>query len=535
MTLSDRISALGDQGCAVTTVRHLVDAIGAPLLSVLASPSGLDGRVRTTVLHDPIDQLPDEPDALLLLSGTRADSAAAIEVVREAGPLGYCAVVVKRRGGDLEPLLAEAAAQGIAVLAAADEVSWPRLDSLLQSVLGSQGVGDASTAGSGDELFALANAIAAVIGGSVAIEDIDRRLLAYSSLQDQRIDEIRMRGILDRRVPDMERNLTQYRMVLDAEGVVQFPEVIDELARSAIAIRAGSQPLGTIWAIVGEGGTGSDGEREMLDGARIAALHMLRRSNAGELELQVRESALRGALDGSLSAQDFEFRLALPGGAQMTLVGVAPFLVLDGTTPLITHVGSALSRYVSAFRPDAAVATTSRAVYVLLPQGGEAAAQRLARGALKAISKSFESGIRAAISFTSTDPADIPAMRREIDDILRVTTGQADLAEVASLSDVHARVLLAHVADELARRPRLRHPGVDAMVTFDIENRTEYVASVTAWMDCVGDMAAAATTLGVHPNTLRYRLRRVDELFEVSMDRPDDRLSLWLQLRLAPH
>ncbi|MET9462969.1 helix-turn-helix domain-containing protein [Streptomyces canus] len=48
-----------------------------------------------------------------------------------------------------------------------------------------------------------------------------------------------------------------------------------------------------------------------------------------------------------------------------------------------------------------------------------------------------------------------------------------------------------------------------------------------------GNVAEAATRLGVHPNTLRYRLRRTADLFDISLDDPDDRLSLWLQLRLT--
>ena len=46
-------------------------------------------------------------------------------------------------------------------------------------------------------------------------------------------------------------------------------------------------------------------------------------------------------------------------------------------------------------------------------------------------------------------------------------------------------------------------------------------------------VASAAHQLGVHPNTLRYRLRQVDELFDITLDHPDDRLSVWLQLRAA--
>jgi DNA-binding PucR family transcriptional regulator len=36
----------------------------------------------------------------------------------------------------------------------------------------------------------------------------------------------------------------------------------------------------------------------------------------------------------------------------------------------------------------------------------------------------------------------------------------------------------------------------------------------------------------VHENTLRYRIRRLAEIFDMTFDDPDDRLLAWLQLRV---
>ena len=37
----------------------------------------------------------------------------------------------------------------------------------------------------------------------------------------------------------------------------------------------------------------------------------------------------------------------------------------------------------------------------------------------------------------------------------------------------------------------------------------------------------------MHENTLRYRIRRIEELFDLDLADPDVRLVAWLQLRLA--
>ncbi|GGV10398.1 transcriptional regulator [Kitasatospora herbaricolor] len=395
--------------------------------------------------------------------------------------------------------------------------------------------------GTSEELFALANAIAAVVGGSVAVEDLDRRVLAYSALPGQPMDDLRRRGILERRVPDDEpEQRGQYREVLAAPGVVRVPTLgADEMPRSAVAIRAGDLPLGTIWAIEGPAATDPAGrlvpaaERALVDGARLAALHMLRRRSSAELDLHAREDALRDALNGGRPAAEARYRLGLPARARLTLIGLAPLRAAGRETPPLVRLAAAAARHWAAVHADAAVSTAGRTVYVLLAELDPAAVRRLAEQAVATLGRTFDTPLRAAFSRSADDLAELPDLRSEVDDILRVTTAGEDSPEVADLGDAHARVLLAHVADELARLPRLRHPGIEAMVAHDRAQQTAYAASVTAWLDAVGNVAQAAERLAVHPNTLKYRLRRARELFGLDLDDPDVRLSCWLQLRLS--
>ncbi|MEW1909683.1 helix-turn-helix domain-containing protein [Kitasatospora sp. NPDC085895] len=388
--------------------------------------------------------------------------------------------------------------------------------------------------GTSEELFALANAIAAVTGGSVAVEDLDRRVLAYSALPDQRIDELRRRGILERRVPDQAEQQAQYREVLAAPGVTRLPTLAeDELPRAAVAIRAGDLPLGTLWAIEGPDGLDPAGERALLDGARLAALHILRRRSAQELELRAREDGLRDALHGGGRTADLRYALGLPERPRLVLVGLTTLRRPGEEPPSVVRLAAAAARHWSAVHGEAAVAAVGRTVYVLLAEVGPTAARRLAEQAVAALGPSGGGTVRAAVSRPAEDLEAVPALRAEVDDVLRVISADPGCAAVAGLADVHARVLLARVADELARRPELRHPAVDAMLAHDREHRTEYARSVAAWLDAVGSVAAAAERVGVHPNTLKYRLRRAGQLFGLDLDHPDDRLSAWLQLRLA--
>ncbi|MGW7384277.1 PucR family transcriptional regulator [Streptomyces sp. NPDC054794] len=65
----------------------------------------------------------------------------------------------------------------------------------------------------------------------------------------------------------------------------------------------------------------------------------------------------------------------------------------------------------------------------------------------------------------------------------------------------------------------------------DATGRGDLVASLRAWLSRHGQWDAAAADLGVHRHTLRYRMRRVEEILARSLDDPDVRMELWLALK----
>ncbi|MDG9714388.1 PucR family transcriptional regulator [Streptomyces sp. DH10] len=65
----------------------------------------------------------------------------------------------------------------------------------------------------------------------------------------------------------------------------------------------------------------------------------------------------------------------------------------------------------------------------------------------------------------------------------------------------------------------------------DATGRGDLVASLRAWLSRHGQWDAAAADLGVHRHTLRYRMRRVEEILGRSLDDADARMELWLALK----
>lgn len=70
-----------------------------------------------------------------------------------------------------------------------------------------------------------------------------------------------------------------------------------------------------------------------------------------------------------------------------------------------------------------------------------------------------------------------------------------------------------------------------ALYEHDATGRGDLIASLRAWLSRHGQWDAAAADLGVHRHTLRYRMRRVEEILGRSLDDPDVRMELWLSLK----
>ena len=70
------------------------------------------------------------------------------------------------------------------------------------------------------------------------------------------------------------------------------------------------------------------------------------------------------------------------------------------------------------------------------------------------------------------------------------------------------------------------------LAPLESRDRGDLVASVRAWLGHNGQWDAAATSLGIHRHTLRYRMRRVEELLGKDVDDPDVRADLWIALAI---
>jgi purine catabolism regulator len=138
--------------------------------------------------------------------------------------------------------------------------------------------------------------------------------------------------------------------------------------------------------------------------------------------------------------------------------------------------------------------------------------------------------VRAAAS----RPAPTSALRRSFHEArcaLEATSlADGGAPEVASYQDLGAFTLLLSLQDEDALR--LYSDGLlEPIERTEGEYGGELLRSLEAYIEHNGNWERAARQLYCHRHTLRYRIRKIEELTGRDLSRATDRIELWLALR----
>jgi len=96
-------------------------------------------------------------------------------------------------------------------------------------------------------------------------------------------------------------------------------------------------------------------------------------------------------------------------------------------------------------------------------------------------------------------------------------------------ADAHLALLALHADPALAAA--LADRALEPLRTVRAPTRDRLRETLRAWLDEPGQIGSIAGRLGVHPQTVRYRVRRLRELYGAALDDPEERLALALALR----
>jgi DNA-binding PucR family transcriptional regulator len=506
---------------------QLVLALDATLVRLVEAPRGLDRPVRSAALIDADDVRlglsvsAGSADVFFLLGISDADATGWLD--RQIAAHGPPAAIFAKEPSDA--VVARAVAAGTAVVAVDPKARWERLYRLVNHVFEHR---RDSVTDSGTDLFALAQSIADRIHGMVSIEDAQSHVLAYSASNDE-ADELRRLSILGRAgPPEHLRWIAQWgifdrlRAGADVVAVDERPE-LGLRPRLAIGIHRQGTPGfdGTIWVQQGSRPLADDAD-EVLRGAAVLAARIMTRLAARPSAHLLAVQQLLGLADADQTdVTTLARELGVPLDGRAAVIG----FVAGGAHARMADV---LALSASAFRPDAQVAANGPRVYVVLPDSGRTAAVvSWIRGTIGALRTELGLDLRAVIAAPVAGLADVAGARRDIDRVFDSAARHPVFGQVTTLAEARTTVLLDEIVTLVAAEPRLVDPRVRRLR----DAEPVLAETLRAYLDSFGDVAAAAATLHVHPNTVRYRVRRLEQVLSTSLSDPDVRLLLSLSLR----
>jgi purine catabolism regulator len=355
-------------------------------------------------------------------------------------------------------------------------------------------------------------ALAAAIGGAVCVLSARGEAIASKTFR--------------RQVPvaamDWIREEVRDR---SAEFAPDHPELAGRTLVLPISIRGKGPPQAWLVAARDAGGLG-DFERLILQQAvTVVALELMRQRAMRDTERRLAGDVLAEALTGRPSPNELAVRLRPFGiGAQ---AAVLVFAAHDGAPP--AQAEGDRDRFLADAGVGALVAARERLLCAVVDAREDIDAVALAGRAREAL-VAEHGELRAAAS----RPAPVGSLRRTFHEA-RCALEAAGLANgaappVASYRDLGAFQLLLSLQDDDALRlycDSVLGPLEDGSGDYG----DELLRSLEAFIEQNGQWEKAARELYCHRHTLRYRIRRVEELTGRDLSSARDRIEFWLALR----
>lgn len=493
----------------VATAIELSELVAAGMLSVVVQGTGTS--VSSVHFYGETER---PPQGCLIAAAGATDFEQQENAVALAGASGASVVVVRQlaatatsdRCGELGVTLAELGPQ----------VGWSHLVWLVRSLMDRAEVvvGPESAAQQG--LFAMADAFAAMLGAPVTIEDAHSRVVAYSATTDG-ADSTRTSTIMSRAVPaEVLRRLRATgvlkRLVRDVRPFIVPAMEPGFLQRLVIPLRVGGQTVGSIWAIW-DGRLDPQLEAQLTATASAAAMSLVQLNAsidlAGRYSIESTRAALRGDCDAATSGWGMPFH-------RCRVVALQSLSASTGYDDV--------SLWRSYFRkkswPDPILADVDGVTFAVVPDrpgpGGWAWLADLARTSAPA---------PMAASRPISGSHGLPSARQEAAEALGAVCALGH--PVGAYEEVWDTVALRRAAAAVAS---IDHDELRRL--YDAQSGAQPLAStLRVWLECASDIRETASILHLHPNTVRHRMKKIEQLVGSCLQSRSQRLATLLLLR----
>ncbi|WP_236239818.1 CdaR family transcriptional regulator [Streptomyces sp. CC228A] len=376
----------------------------------------------------------------------------------------------------------------------------------------------------------LVDEISVLLGAPATLEDRDFGLIAFGAHDSEdatEVDPVRARSILTRRSTPAVRSWFEGFGIARATGPVRIPaspEAGVYRDRLCLPVRHRGVVLGYVWLLDAEPGPPPERLAAAMDVAsRIGALLAEEKQAGTDLSRELR--AVLAADDGRRESALAALRTALGPGAEglHALVCVAPWPEADAPSAR-TVPGAAALCTVPWRTPDGRAVGALGALVRL--RSAEALSPALAAGArLQGVAGP---GTTAGVGEPRRGLAELPSAWREAVGAARAALAEPPLGPVATWSGIGPYRLLAALPGTAEGGAAAADPAVRPLLA---AHHAELARTAEVFLDCAGQAGRTATALGIHRQTLYYRLSRVEQLTGLDLDSGEDRLLLHMALK----
>lgn len=285
------------------------------------------------------------------------------------------------------------------------------------------------------------------------------------------------------------------------------------------------------WVVVRHGDDVEGREAVAADVATVVALVRGRVEQARRIAERAVQAVLPGLLDGTAGAAEATSRLESIGMSASDPVRVVSLTAGDAAR------SAALLRELAAAAGTLAVTAPLEGAAVTLFSADAAELSDLdvrVRGLVDAAAARCDedvsvgiSGVQAATELRAA--VEEAAHARRLVESRGTATGSETRVATAEELRTHD-VLLASVPEDLRRSYRTRL--LAELHDYDAQHHSELVRTLDEFLACSGSWARCAQRLHVHVNTLRYRLRRIEQITGRDLGAFTTRVDFYLALRL---
>ncbi|CAM5442458.1 PucR family transcriptional regulator [Streptomyces avidinii] len=394
----------------------------------------------------------------------------------------------------------------------------------------------------------LVDEISALLGAPATLENRDFRLIAFGahdSEDDLAMDPVRTRSILTRQSTADVRSWFEGFGIARATGPVRIPAAPDAgvyRGRICLPVRYRGIVQGYVWLLDQEPGLPGPGPAALdaaMEVAQRIGVLLAEEAKAGadlSREFLAVLTAGRGwqqdmavaALRVALGAGGDGLHAAVcvtpwPGEAPASVPGAAAVCVVPrrvGSGPGQEPGAEAALAVLLRLRSTDALAPALAAVTRLLPRAADPAGGGAAAGGAATAPR-----VTAGVADPVRGLADLPAAWEQAVAAARAAVAQPRLGPVAQWSAIGPYRLLASLATDPVDDPAAR--------TLLTPANRELARTAEVFLDCAGQAGRAAAALGIHRQTLYYRLGRVEQLTGLDLDEGEDRLLLHMALKAS--